>query len=73
MYIPFLIDKKSTQRVSSIKTRIKTSINNMLRIYVRLREYLPLKQGLRLQSFHLYICNSDLREYLPLKQGLSAN
>ena len=35
-----------------------------------LREYLPLKQGLRLiiNFYHIIFC--ILREYLPLKQGL---
>ena len=36
-----------TQRVSSIKTRIKTGIENKEMYDFLLREYLPLKQGLR--------------------------
>ena len=37
-----------TQRVSSIKTRIKTKNKIMIVNRCNLREYLPLKQGLRL-------------------------
>ena len=63
--------QNSAPRVSSIKTRIKTNLFILfLTIHPFLREYLPLKQGLRLK---LSVLNSKLkvlREYLPLKQGL---
>ena len=35
-----------------------------------LREYVPLKQGLRLCSLFPRTSNQQLREYVPLKQGL---
>ena len=51
-----------TQRVSSIKTRIKTRAELLIQAIVILREYLPLKQGLRLLnnciSFHNYFSES---------------
>ena len=37
---------------------------------MRLREYLPLKQGLRLAIINAARAAKPLREYLPLKQGL---
>ena len=57
-------------RVCSTKTRIKTSKDGSLRAIFHLREYVPLKQGLRLLwniAKGLLCC---LREYVPLKQGL---
>ena len=61
-----------TPRVCSTKTRIKTE---QLAITDHnapwLREYVPLKQGLRL--FERYFGHDEqlaLREYVPLKQGL---
>ena len=60
-----------TQRVSSIKTRIKTILMLMRWLMiVSLREYLPLKQGLRRNVVVLWQYVHPLREYLPLKQGL---
>ena len=41
----------------------------MKRDLTPLREYLPLKQGLRL-SLIKELAQEKLREYLPLKQGL---
>ena len=35
-----------------------------------LREYVPLKQGLRLRGLSFITALSALREYVPLKQGL---
>ena len=35
-----------------------------------LREYVPLKQGLRLVLFDIMVMTTVLREYVPLKQGL---
>ena len=35
-----------------------------------LREYVPLKQGLRLQEDQQIKPKTVLREYVPLKQGL---
>ena len=35
-----------------------------------LREYVPLKQGLRLALLKRNLLHDELREYVPLKQGL---
>ena len=59
-----------SQRVSSIKTRIKTFVLSIGNHYLMLREYLPLKQGLRPIMFFVLYMLKELREYLPLKQGL---
>ena len=66
-----LLYKYHPQRVSSIKTRIKTLCFRLQhKNHLLLREYLPLKQGLRLLKFNNIHNNMHLREYLPLKQGL---
>ena len=40
------------------------------RPFINLNEYLPLKQGLRLEDTRANPCLILLNEYLPLKQGL---
>ena len=59
-----------SQRVSSIRTRIKTNVMSLSDMKLTVREYLPLEQGLR----HRFICFNGntvkVREYLPLEQGL---
>ena len=57
-------------RVSSIKTRIKTETVLGCFYCYSLWEYLPLKQGLRLNVWWWYRSERWLWEYLPLKQGL---
>ena len=59
-----------TQRVSSIRTRIKTIAIAIPLFRNYLREYLPLEQGLRLLNELPADSNEALREYLPLEQGL---
>ena len=65
--------QRTSQRVSSIKTRIKTMVLGSVHSHSLLREYLPLKQGLRPDDRVNKEAAQWLREYLPLKQGLSAN
>ena len=61
--------KNLAPRVCSTKTRIKTRTMSTLWMRWPLREYVPLKQGLR-QLLQNFSCNFLLREYVPLKQGL---
>ena len=64
--------KSCSQRVCSTKTRIKTLTNSPNVVPVNLKEYVPLKQGLRLYNSSLR-CGArfiKLKEYVPLKQGL---
>ena len=58
------------QRVYSTKTRIKTEPPAEVgSSHQGLREYIPLKQGLR-QNCRGFYAILSLREYIPLKQGL---
>ena len=59
-----------SQRVSSIRTRIKTSCSLPSTSSRLVREYLPLEQGLRHRTFYGQQENRLVREYLPLEQGL---
>ena len=60
-----------TPRVCSTKTRIKTHPHDVFWWrWCNLREYVPLKQGLRQGILKVIISNMGLREYVPLKQGL---
>ena len=56
-------------RVCSTKTRIKTFSKSSLS-RGNLREYVPLKQGLRQVYGSALVRGEVLREYVPLKQGL---
>ena len=62
--------KNFSQSVSSIKTRIKTSIFAGQWSHEHVRVYLPLKQGLRQQLVNSLPFLAVVRVYLPLKQGL---
>ena len=63
------------QRVSSTKTRIKTNSIPVLRTKIWLiKEYHPLKQGLRQDSTKfIRFLEMSIKEYHPLKQGLRLN
>ncbi len=64
------ITTSSSSRVYSTKTRIKTDFAKFCGQLSVLREYIPLKQGLRLIKNHPSLFYCRLREYIPLKQGL---
>ena len=61
-----------TQRLYSTKTRIKTvyKILLMQKDFYKLRDYIPLKQGLRPLRTRMPGNKVRLRDYIPLKQGL---
>ena len=66
-----IVELDNTPRVSSIKTRIKTELEWSCSYSWPLREYIPLKQGLRqVRRWPFGVRVPPLREYLPLKQGL---
>ena len=60
-----------SQRLYSTKTRIKTFVVfTTQNLFIILRDYIPLKQGLRhLSETYTHKING-LRDYIPLKQGL---
>ena len=58
------------QRLSSITTRIKTTLSKSRRIKVEVRDYLPLQQGLRRPEDSIEESTFHVRDYLPLQQGL---
>ena len=62
---------RTSQRPSSIKTRIKTPSCWLHTCSCRVRDHLPLKQGLRLHCrWRSASCHARVRDHLPLKQGL---
>ena len=67
-----LQSRNASPRVWSTKTRIKTfvAIKFMTKFSLKLREYGPLKQGLRPSAVCSLPSILRLREYGPLKQGL---
>ena len=60
----------SAHWVYSITTRIKTLLCIVNEYTFALIEYIPLQQGLRLDSLARFSKSSLLIEYIPLQQGL---
>ena len=59
------------QRLSSTTTRIKTIIRSCKNVvFIGVRDYLPLQQGLRLSHVDYFASAGVVRDYLPLQQGL---
>ena len=57
--------------MTSIKTRIETLLNRIIKVPDNiLEEWLPLKQGLKPFSAVSFTLSCNLEEWLPLKQGL---
>ena len=60
-----------SQRLSSTTTRIKTLDSQPHNYQGKVRDYLPLQQGLRLVFTKCVgYAVLDVRDYLPLQQGL---
>ena len=65
------LDTAHSQRLYSTKTRIKTKARKAFKsAFFTLRDYIPLKQGLRQDAMCLWYNLGILRDYIPLKQGL---
>jgi len=59
-----------SQRPYSIRTRIKTRGAVCEYEHVRVRDHIPLEQGLRPSQAYLSARASDVRDHIPLEQGL---
>ena len=58
------------QRLSSITTRIKTKTKTRTPLFLCVKDYLPLQQGLRHDWQGLWQVLTYVKDYLPLQQGL---
>ena len=59
------------QRPYSIRTRIKTARGaGQWHDSVRVRDHIPLEQGLRLTCCYLFFHGQVVRDHIPLEQGL---
>ena len=59
------------QRPYSIRTRIKTSASVGVQFHsLKVRDHIPLEQGLRLFDSPDAIASRSVRDHIPLEQGL---
>ena len=61
----------ASQRPYSIRTRIKTDYYSLSKNWrSRVRDHIPLEQGLRHRPEPLFVQKQNVRDHIPLEQGL---